>query len=68
LRRFAGELSSVKRRPVVLAGGFEDVSYVPWDEDPPETRVVSVLREPVSAGKSVPSLGEAVVPFAGLLG
>lgn len=59
---FRAELERVRPRPVVLAGGFEDGRYVPWDPDePPESRVMRALE-------GIVSLAEPLVPMAGLLG
>jgi AAA ATPase domain len=61
LKSFASELASVKPKPVVLGGGFEDGRYVPWEDSRPESQIMPALE-------AVVSLAEPVVPMAGLVG
>ena len=68
LRGLTDELGSVKRRPVVLAGGFEDARYVAWNDDAPPARVVALLKRILSVGESAAALADGILPFAGLVG
>ena len=67
LRALVDAAASVSRHSVVVAGGFEDGSYVAWDKDPPRARVVSVLKQVISVGEPAASLAGGVLPFGGLL-
>lgn len=70
LRGWTAGLSDARPRPVVVGGAFQDGVYVPWERDrAAASTAISKLDRLVSAGTSVASLSEPILPaVASLLG
>jgi tetratricopeptide (TPR) repeat protein len=68
VRYLAAELSRSRSRAMVLAGGFQDATYVAWDQAKPSPRVKVLLDRALSAGESAAGLAGNFLPLVGLFG
>jgi tetratricopeptide (TPR) repeat protein len=64
----AGELSGLKPRATVLAGGFHDGAYVAWDQGRLSPRVTTLLDRALAVGESAAGVASSFLPLVGLLG